>query len=192
MPTAVGLASSVAIWAGSAQFAVLTLAGSASWLTIVATAIVINSRHVMYSAAMATRFRDQPRWFRWFGPYLLIDQVFALLTTADDLRGDAFRRYFLTIGAVFWVGWHIAVTVGFVFGSSVPDSWQLSVAAPIMFAGLVVMGLTRTPAAVAAVVAAIVCLGTLGLPNRLGLLVGATAGVIAGYLVESRTEDADR
>ncbi len=183
MPTSIGFASSFLIWAGSAQLAVLTLAGTASWLTIVATAIVINTRHVMYSAAMAPRFRDQPRWFRWVGPYLLVDQVFAL-AMADDRKGQDFRRFYVATAMVFWVGWHIALTIGFLFGSSVPESWQLSVAAPVMFTGFVVLALTRRPAVVSAVVAAATCLLTLGLPNRLGLLVGAAAGVVAGYIAD--------
>lgn len=184
MPTSIAFASSFVIWAGSAQLAALTLAGTASWLTVVATCAIINSRHVMYSAAMSPRFRDQPRWFRWLGPYLMIDQIFALANAADDLVGHAFRRYYLTVGWFFWVGWHLAVAAGMVLGSSVPESWQLGVAPAVMFTGFVVLAATRRPAVIAAVVAALTCFLTLGLPNRLGLLVGAVAGVIAGYIAD--------
>ena len=134
--------------------------------------------------SMSSRFRDQPRWFRWFGPYLMIDQIFALANAADDLAGRAFRRYYLTVGWFFWVGWHLAVAAGMALGSSVPASWQLGVAPAVMFTGFVVLAATRRPAVVAAAVAALTCFLTLGLPNRLGLLVGAVAGVIAGYIAD--------
>lgn len=191
MPTGIAFASSFIIWAGSAQLAALTLAGSASWITLVATCAIINSRHVMYSAAMSPRFRDQPRWFRWLGPYLMIDQIFALANAADDLSGRAFRRYYLAVGWFFWVGWHLAVFAGMRLGSSVPDSWQLGVAPAVMFVGFVVMAATRRPAVIAAVVAAMTCFLTLGLPNRLGLLVGAVAGVAAGYAADRDEADRD-
>ena len=185
MPTGIAFASSFVIWAGSAQLAALTLAGSATWITLVATCAIINSRHVMYSAAMSPRFRDQPHWFRWLGPYLMIDQIFALANAADDLVGREFRRYYLTVGWFFWIGWHLAVLAGMRLGSSVPASWQLGVAPAVMFTGFVVMAATRRPAVIAAVVAAMTCFLTLGLPNRLGLLVGAIAGVLAGYIADS-------
>ncbi len=191
MPGWVGWLSSSIIWAGAAQFATVSLAGSVSWLTLVATAAIINSRHVMYSAATASRFADQPRWFRWVGPYLLIDQVFAMTAAVPDLSGRRFRRYYVAIGLFFWVGWHICVSLGMAAGSVVPESWRLGTAPAIMFAGFVVLGIRRWPGAVAAVVAATVCALTLGMPNRLGLLVGAIAGVAAGAMADTFAARAD-
>lgn len=186
MPRWVGIVSSPIIWAGSAQFATVTLAGSVSWLTLVATGAVINTRHFMYSAAISPRFADQPRWFRWVGPYLLVDQVFAMLGEMPQLSGRTFRRYYLALGALFFIGWHVFLTVGLFAGAAVPSSWQLGAAPALMFAGFAVLGATRRPAAVAVVVAAVVCAATLQLPNRLGLLLGAFAGVLAGWLAEQR------
>ncbi len=184
MPRWVGIISSPVIWAGSAQFATITLAGSVSWFTLVLTGAIINTRHFMYSAAISPRFADQPRWFRWWAPYLLVDQVFAMMGRLPQLSGRSFRRYYLATGAFFFLGWHLFLTVGLVAGAAVPESWQLGAAPALMFAGLAVLGVTRRPAAVAVVVAAITCAATLGLPNRLGLLVGAFAGVFAAWLVE--------
>ncbi len=186
MPRWVGILSTPVIWAGSAQFATISLAGSASWLTLVLTGAIINSRHIMYSAAISPRFADQPRWFRWFGPYLLVDQVFAMIDQAPELSGRVLRRYYLSIGAFFFVAWHLFVAVGLFAGTAVPDSWQLGAAPAIMFAGLAIFGATRKPAVVAVVVAAGVSALTLQLPNRLGLLVGAFAGVAAGWFAEQR------
>jgi predicted branched-subunit amino acid permease len=184
MPTAVAWSTNLAVFAGAAQLATVSLAATATWLTLVATAAVINLRHVMYSAALSPRFNDQPRWFRWVGPFLLIDQLFALTSVRTDMAGPEWRRYYLSAGIFYFVSWTTVVTLGLVVGSSIPTEWRLDVAPAIMFAGLVVLGLANRPGVVAAIVGAVVCLLALDVPNNGGILVGAISGVIAGYLAE--------
>ena len=189
IPDGVGVLSSVTVVAGAAQLALITLAGTASVRAAITTALVINTRHLMYSAALAPAFAEQPRWFRWLGPYMLIDQVFALAVQRTDDEPDQFRHYYATVAVFFFVGWQIVTVVGLTFGAFIPDSWQLGYAPAVMFAGLVVFGLDRRPAVVAAVVGAAVCFLAIDLPNRSGLLVGALAGVIAGFLADGRAAD---
>lgn len=192
MPTPVAWSTNVFIFAGAAQLATVSLAATATWLTLVATAAVINLRHVMYSAALSPRFNDQPRWFRWVGPFFLIDQLFALSSTRPSMPGPAWRRFYLSAGIFYFLSWTTAVTVGLVVGSSIPTEWRLGVAPAIMFAGLVALGLSNRPGIVAAVVGAGVCLLSLDAPNNGGILIGAVSGVTAGYLAdvaESRRSD---
>lgn len=184
MPTAVAWSSNVLIFAGAAQLAVVTLAATATWATLVATAAVINLRHLMYSGALSPRFRGQPRWFRLLGPYFLLDQVFALTSVRTELDDDDWRRYYLATSLFFFGSWCVTVTVGLFVGESIPTSWRLDVAPAVMFAGLVVIGLTNRPGAIAAVTAATVCFGTLWVPNNGGILIGSVAGVLAGYLAD--------
>jgi predicted branched-subunit amino acid permease len=73
-----------------------------------------------------------------------------------------------------------------VVGPVVPESWRLEFAPPIMFLGLVLMGIDRRPAAWAAVVGGLGALVTAGLPDRVGILIGAIAGVAAGTFVDAR------
>jgi predicted branched-subunit amino acid permease len=192
MPTPVAWSTNVVIFAGAAQLATVSLAATATWLTLVATAAVINLRHVMYSAALSPRFNDQPRWFRWVGPFFLIDQLFALSSVRPSMPGPAWRRFYLSAGIFYFLSWGTAVTVGLVVGSSIPTEWRLGVAPAIMFAGLVALGLSNRPGIVAAVVGAGVCLLALDAPNNGGILIGAVSGVTAGYLAdvaESRRAD---
>jgi predicted branched-subunit amino acid permease len=184
MPTGVAWSTNVFVFAGSAQLATVSLAATATWITLVATAAVINLRHLMYSAALSPRFRDQPAWFRWAGPFLLIDQLFALVAGRDELDAVGWRRFYLTAGIFYFVSWTTAVTIGVFVGSSIPTEWRLDVAPAIMFAGLVVLGLSNRPGVVAAVTGAGVCLLALEVPNNGGILVGAVSGVIAGYLAD--------
>jgi 4-azaleucine resistance transporter AzlC len=180
MPTLVAYLTSPLMFAGAAQLALITLAGTASMWAAATAALVINARHVMYSAAMAPAFRHQPSWFRWFGPYLLIDQTFALASLRADGDPADFRRYYLTVGSFFAIGWQLAVALGLVVGPVIPAALALDFAPAVMFCGIVVLGLRDRPSVLAAVVGAAVSAATLGLENRVGLLVGALAGVAAG------------
>ena len=186
MPNWIGWAASPIVFAGAAQLALLTLAGSASLWAVIAAALVINTRHLMYSAAMAPTFQQQPRWMHWVGPYFLLDQVFALSMLRIELDPRAFRRYYLTVGMFFCLNWMWVVALGMVVGPVVPESWRLDFAPPVMFIGLVLIGIDRRPAAAAAMVGGAVALVTAGMPDRIGILIGASAGVAAGSFVEWR------
>ena len=162
----------------------ITLAGSASVWAIITAVLVINTRHLMYSAAMAPSFRAQPRWMRWFAPFLMVDQVFALAALQTDRTPADFRRYYLTVAISLWLVWNTVVPLGMLIGPVVPESWRLDYAPPIMFAGLTLFAVKKVPAGVAAIVGGLVSLVAVGLRDRLGIVVGAVAGVIAGAVAE--------
>ncbi len=165
MPTAIGYSSNL-MFAGASQLATVTLAGTATWLTLVITASVINLRHVMYSAAMSVHFRDQPTWFRWVGSFVLIDQMFALTVNRTDLAPNVWRRYYMGAGVFLLVAWIVGVTVGMAVGSAIPTEWRLDVTPAVMFGGLVVMGISTRPAAAAAITGAAVCFACLEHPEQ--------------------------
>jgi predicted branched-subunit amino acid permease len=66
----------------------------------------------------------------------------------------------------------------------VPLEWNLQFAIPLLFIGLLVLGVDKASKLVAALVGAGVTFLFAGLPNRSGLLVGAFAGILAGTLME--------
>jgi 4-azaleucine resistance transporter AzlC len=181
----VGWSGSWLIFGGAAQLTLVTLlGGGVAVAAAVGTALVVNARHLMYSAALAPTFQRQPRWFRWFGPYLLIDQLFALTTVRLDDEPDSFRAYYLAVGVTFWILWSVVVALGLLLGPVVPEQWNLEFAIPILFIGLLVLGIEHWPELVAALAGAGVTYMAAGLPNRTGLLVGAFIGMIAGFVAE--------
>ncbi|MFK8024829.1 MAG: AzlC family ABC transporter permease [Ilumatobacter sp.] len=184
MPQWVAWLSAPLVFAGAAQLAFITLAGSASAWAIITAVLVINTRHVMYSAALAPTFRNQPTWMRWFAPFLMVDQVFALAALQGHRSPAEFRRYYLTIGLALFAVWNTVVPLGMLIGPIVPDSWQLGFAPPIMFAGLTMFAINRVPAGVAALVGGFVSLATIDLRDRLGIVIGAVCGVIAGAIAD--------
>jgi 4-azaleucine resistance transporter AzlC len=186
----VGWSSSWLIFAGAAQLTLITLlGGGVAVAAAISTALVVNARHLMYSVALAPSFQKQPRWFRWLGPYLLIDQVFALLTIRPEQDPDRLRNYYLAAGLTFWVLWLAVVGLGLLIGPVVPEEWNLGFAIPILFIGLLVVGIETWPEVIAALAGAAVTYLAAGLPNRTGLLVGAIAGVAAGTVADRVRRD---
>ncbi len=180
----VGWSTSWLIFGGAAQLTLISLIGSgAAVAAAVTAALVVNARHLMYSAALAPAFQTQPPWFRWLGPYFLIDQLFALSILETEATEDAFRTYFLSVGLMFWVLWQITTAVGLAIGPVVPEEWNLEFAVPLLFLGLIVIGIDKWPKAVAALAGAVVTYSLASLPNRTGLLVGALVGIIVGTAV---------
>jgi predicted branched-subunit amino acid permease len=181
----VGWSGTWLIFGGAAQLTLITLlGGGVAVAAAVGTALVVNARHLMYSAALAPTFQRQPRWFRWFGPYLLIDQLFALTMVRLDEEPDSFRAYYLAAGATFWILWSVVVALGLLLGPVVPEEWNLEFAIPILFIGLLVVGIEHWPELVAALAGAGVTYLAARLPSRTGLLVGAFVGMIAGFVAE--------
>jgi len=173
------------IFGGAAQLTLIVLLGSGTAIAAAATAaVVVNARHLMYSAALAPKFQEQPRWFRWLGPYVLIDQLFALVSLRLDDDPKIWRTYYLAAGSFFWIFWQLTLGVGLFVGPVIPGEWNLGFAVPILFLGLVVMGIDKFPKLVAALAGAGFAFLLVGLPNRGGLLVGAVVGVLAGAIAE--------
>lgn len=180
-----GWSGSWLIFGGAAQLTLVSLLGSgAAVVAAVTAALVVNARHLMYSAALAPTFQGQPAWFRWLGPYVLIDQIFALATLELDSDPDVFRTYYLAAGATFWTLWQITTAVGIAIGPVVPQEWNLEFAVPLLFIGLIVLGIDKSSKLVAALVGGGVTFLAAGLPNRSGLLVGALVGILAGTFAE--------
>ncbi|MEO0438889.1 MAG: AzlC family ABC transporter permease [Pseudomonadota bacterium] len=187
LPQLLGWSTSPIIFGGAAQMTLLTLLGEgASLAAAVSATLIVGARHLLYSVTLAPRFRGQPRWFRWLGSYVLIDQVFALSVLRKELDADAFRAYYLAAGFSFWFLWLLSTMAGIFIGPLVPESWGLAFAAPVLFVGLMVATIDRWEKVAAAMIAALITGLLAGLPNKTGLLVGALLGVAFGVLLEQK------
>ncbi len=180
-----GGAASVIIFAGAAQLATLQLidAGAAG-AVVIATALVINARHLMYSAALAPAFREFPRAARVALPYLLTDQAFAIsIVQFDRVEEPVYRRWYFTgAGLGLWVTWQISTVTGIVVGAQVPASWSLDFAIPLMFVILLVPTVKGRPELIAAAVGAGIAVAAADAPYGLGLMIGAVSGIVAGVV----------
>ena len=182
-----GYATSLIIFAGAAQLATVQLiTDGAAAAVVVATALVINARHFMYSAALAPHFRELSSADRLVLPYVLTDQAFAVSISRFEVALDpAYKRWFYVgAGMGLWTTWQITTFVGVVLGTTVPESWQLDFAIPLVFLALLVPTLRDRPSVVAAVVGGAVAVAANGVAYNLGLIIGALSGIAAGVIAE--------
>jgi 4-azaleucine resistance transporter AzlC len=185
--TGLGWATSPIIFAGAAQLVTieLTNAGAAA-AVVVATALVVNARHLMYSAALADHFRPFPAPWRYGLPYLMTDQAFAVSITRYSTVDDPVykRRFFFGAGLALWIPWQVTTGVGALLGTQIPASWSLDFAIPLVFLVLMTLAVRDAPGLIAAVVGAAVAVAGRDIPYRLGLIVAAALGIAAGVIAE--------
>lgn len=186
-----GWSSSPLMFGGAAQITIVSLLGEgASVAAAVTAALIVGARHLLYSISIAPRFKGQPQWFRWVGPYVLIDQVFALAMLRQDEDPAAFRAYFLSAGFTFWGLWMLCTAGGLFVGPWVPSQWNIAFAAPVLFTALLVMAIDRWEKVAVALLSGTVTVMLADLPNRSGLLAGAVIGVLFGLFLEGRRKRA--
>ncbi|HSJ45755.1 MAG TPA: AzlC family ABC transporter permease [Euzebyales bacterium] len=183
VPDLVGAVMTPVLYAGSANFAVVSvLDAGGTALTAAFTALVVNARFTMYGAALAERFRDQPRWFRWLGPSFIIDQTFALSTARTERDPAWFRAYWFAAAGLIGIVFTAMAVVGILLGPIVPSGIGLEFTVPVLFVALSVSHVRDRPALAAAVAGAAVTALALDLPHGLGLLAGAVAGSATGAI----------
>jgi len=186
--TVQAIAVSPIVFAGASQLAAVDLMGrNAAPVVIVLTALVINSRMAMYSAALAPQLRGLGPWRTALGAYLLTDQAFAVsmirFAERDDDLDTRFAFYF-GAGISLWIVWQIATVIGVIVGKGVPESWSLDFAIPLVFVALVFPAIKDKGTLVAAMSGAVAASAFTGFPLHLGLLAAAAVGIVAGLVTE--------
>jgi len=177
----------VIVFAGTAQLGTLPLiaAGAPVWLMVV-TALALNLRFVIFSAAIAEGFRGVGAPMRWYCGHLLTDGVFAncmeKMLKIDDTRWRL--GYFLAPSLWSWLLWQVFALVGVLAAGSIPKNWSLEFMASIALLVLLVPMAKQRPMLVAAAVGGVTAVVLRGMPLRLGLIVGIVAGICAGFAAE--------
>ncbi|MDH5373362.1 MAG: AzlC family ABC transporter permease [Acidimicrobiia bacterium] len=179
---------STIVLAGAAQLASIALLGqNATLVIVVATALIINARFLMYSASLAPHFAGLSLPRRMLAAYLLTDQAYAFsISRYRDEPWDAHERlrYYVGIGASLWVVWQISTAIGAVLGAGVPEEWSLDFAVPLVFLAILVPAIRDKADGTAALIAGLLAVTTAGLPYNLALLAAALAGIFAGVAFE--------
>ncbi|WP_187431315.1 hypothetical protein ROLI_030960 [Roseobacter fucihabitans] len=184
---------SVAVFAGAAQFTALQLMQeNAPTLIILASALAVNLRVAMYSAALTPWIGAAPLWQRAIAAYFTVDQSYAcsVMQFEKDPQMSVPQRMAYFSGVLFPIVpmWYASTLFGALLGAQVPEAWALDFALPITFLAMVAPML-RTPAhVIAAVVAITTSLLTAWVPYSLGLIIAGTLGMMAGAQAELMLE----
>ncbi len=188
-PAAV-LGLSAIVFAGSSQFIGANLYSTGVSLPLIAlTTFIVNIRHALYGVTLAPHVRHLP--LRWLLPlaFLMTDEAFAVAITRYNQPDDSPNKhwFFLGTGLGIYVNWQIATVIGVIAGGAIPNpaAWGLDFAIVVTFIGIVVPSITTRPVVAAVIASAVVAIIAYPLPNRLGLMAAALAGVAAGYLTET-------
>lgn len=184
---AVGL--SVGVFAGASQLAAIDLLGSGSNLPVViGTALIINSRMLMYSASLAPHLTEVPAGKRAGAAYLLVDQAYALSVVRYRRDPEAPHRlaYYLGTAAILWVTWQATTVLGALIGDTIPDTVPLGFAVPMTFLAILIPNVTDRPTLAAAVTAAGVAVAAAPLPANLGMPLATVSGIAVGTVLGVR------
>lgn len=177
----------VIVFAGTAQLGTLPLIAAEAplWL-IVATALALNLRFVIFSAAIAPGFRGISTPERWLAGHLLTDGVFATcldkMLHVDDPRWRL--GYYLAPAVWSWALWQSFALVGVLAAGFIPRQWSLEFMATIALIVLLVPMARVRPMLVAAVVGGASATLLRDMPLRLGTIVAICAGIAAGFAAE--------
>ncbi len=195
LPASLAQAMSSIVFAGSAQFIAAQLIGAGTpALVLVLTTLVVNLRHMLYSASVAPYIKHlRPQW-KWLLAYLLTDEAYAVTILhyqqTDDTPLTHKHWFFLGAGLALWSTWQASTAVGIFVGAQVPASWSLDFTLALTFIALVVPALKDRAGWVAALVGGTVAVLAAGLPFKLGLILAALTGILAGLGVERYTASA--
>jgi 4-azaleucine resistance transporter AzlC len=178
MGAAASLVMSATTFAGSAQFAVVSVlgAGGTAAAAIVA-AVLLNARYGPMALAASNVFRGGPLR-RLLEAQLLVDESWALSN-----RGGRFDlKVMLGAGALLYVGWNAGTAIGVAAGDSLADpaTLGLDAAFPALFLALLAPLLrSRTPVAAAllgaGIALALTPIAPAGVP-----VIAATAACLVG------------
>ena len=176
--------SSVIIYSGALQFALVALLGAGATLVpLLLTAVVLNLRHLVLGAALRSRFESGPRR-RALLAFFLVDETFGFAIAAGNAVepravGATTERTLLVAGLTLWVAWLVGTVVGVLGGGLAAVESVAGAIFPVLFIGLASLAVTRPSHVARAVAAAVLTAAVAVLLPDLRML----APVIAGVLV---------
>lgn len=185
---------SLLVFAGASQLIAVGLlaAGSGIWV-ILLTTLVVNLRHMLYSASLLPYVRHLPRRWRLPLGFWLTDESFAVVYRRyldDQLPLASKHWYFLGSCMAMYSTWVITSLLGALLGHAVPQmaNWGLDFAMVVTFLGIVVPALRNWPMILAALSSALIAVLAYDLPWQLGLILAALGGIGVGLLAEQRLQ----
>ncbi|TDR80207.1 AzlC family ABC transporter permease [Paludibacterium purpuratum] len=186
----VTLAMSALVFAGSSQFIAISLLGTGAALPVIwFTTLVVNLRHMLYSATLLPYARHWSLAWRGSLAFWLTDETFAVVEHRLRTHGaQAGQWYWLGSSLAMYFNWLIWTLAGVLLGRAVPNlaHWGLDFAMVGTFSAIVAPQLKRFPYLMAAIAAGSVALLARGLPYKLDLMLAAAAGIAAGMLSQAK------
>lgn len=182
------LGMTLLFFAGSAQLAAYQLIqDQALPAIIVFTALMVNIRFLIYSAAFAPLLHDLKTRHKWPLVYLLSDQAYGLCASRFSPQDNGREKLYYYIGAAFalWVSWVGSVGLGLLVGEQIPAEWSLEFAIPLAFLAMLVANIRDKTALFTAACSAMLAITLSSLPYNLGFIAAIIGGTALGLLAST-------
>jgi predicted branched-subunit amino acid permease len=177
------LVSSVIVYSGALQFALVALLGAGATLVpLLLTAVVLNLRHLVLGAALRSRFESGPLR-RALLAFFLVDETFGFAIAAGNAVepravGATTERTLLVAGLTLWVAWLVGTVVGVLGGGLAAVESVAGAIFPVLFIGLAALAVTRPSHVARAIAAAVLTAAVAVLLPDLRMLAPVIAGVV--------------
>nr|WP_204102418.1 AzlC family ABC transporter permease [Spirulina major] len=180
---------SVFVFAGSSQFIALgLLASQTSLYLIILTTFVVNLRHLLYAVSLIPHVKHLSQ--RWKIPigFLLTDEAFAVAINRYNQNDRSPDKHWYYLGAALFMyaNWLLCTFLGLTIGQLIPNAakWGLDFAMSVTFIGMIIPYIQNRPMLATILVTSCVSLLSYSLPHKLGLIMAAFAGIMAGMCVD--------
>jgi 4-azaleucine resistance transporter AzlC len=177
------IAMSLTTFAGSAQFAAVTvLASGGSAATAILAAALLNARYVPIGVTVAPFMRGSV-WSRLAHAQLIVDESWAIASEGD---GRWNPRVLLGAGTGIYVGWVAGTTIGVVFGDLIgdPNRLGLDAAFPALFLALLAPQVRNRLSITAALFGAAIALALTPFTPAGVPIVAASAACVIGVIAK--------
>lgn len=187
------------VFAGSAQLAAIPLiASSAPLWVILATALCVNLRFVVFSAHLRPYLMHLPLRERLLTGYLTADLSYVFFAkryphapTADTTPEErvAQMAYLAGNSGINWVAWMSASLVGIALANTIPTHWGLGFAGILALLG-VMLSLASSPLRVLAMaVSGAAAVVAWALPLKLNIVVAIAVAVVFALLIDRQRQE---
>lgn len=185
LPPLTAWSSSVIVYGGSIQLVVMGLLESGAGPAVMVAAVLMASiPRSLFAVTLASTWGVTSWRWRTLAAYLLVEPVFAVTVTDRDTSRP--RTSYLGAGICVLVTWLLATGTGAIVGGQLPTGIGLELIVPTMMLALAV-GSHRTRSCwMTALIAGFTSLTLVGLPHRLGFIVGVVAGVAVTAVLTDR------
>jgi predicted branched-subunit amino acid permease len=177
------LASSLLVYSGALQFAMVALLGAgATTLPLLLTAVVLNLRHLVLGAALRARFESGPLR-RALLAFFLVDETFGFAIAAGNTAppravGAVTERTLLYSGLTLYVAWLVGTVVGVLGGGLASAERRAGAIFPVLFIGLAALAATRPSHVARALAAALLTAAVAVWLPDLRMIAPVAAGVL--------------
>lgn len=184
-------------YAGGSEFAALSLWSAVPpVLAIILTTWLINSRHIMLSAALTPYVTKLPLQKALVVFFLMCDETWALAMQDITKRRQQGTKdeqafsiaFYLGVALTLWVNWWGCAAIGAALGAGVGvgdlSAWGIGMAFPVIFISILASMWPGTKKCLPWVVSAVAAgLSSLVWSSGVSVIVGSLAGLVAAWIL---------